>query len=115
MVVRSRFEMNHLNKGTVNETGTLSPLVFVPVVVGSVLLWGLRRCWTNTTPTNSNAVSRRRKLTRDPAAGRRPPPLPLVIQDRTPIKAFPRSDRADTTPKKVRVNKCHEVILGAKN
>lgn len=100
MVVRSRFEMNHLNKGTVNETGTLSPLVFVPVVVGSVLLWGLRRCWTNTTPTNSNAVSRRRKLTRDPAAGRRPPPLPLVIQDRTPIKAFPRSDRADTTPKK---------------
>ncbi|XP_047103018.1 transmembrane protein 39A isoform X1 [Schistocerca piceifrons] len=74
--------MSSRNKGSRVERETSSSCVFFTFVLCIAVLWSLRRWWNNTPHFHSTAVSRRRKFTRDPADGRRPPPLPVAIRDR---------------------------------
>ena len=73
--------MNPWDKATGDDNRIVSVFVLIPAVLG-VAAWSVRRWWSNPLPLNSHAVSRRRKIARDPAAGRRPPVLPPIVNDR---------------------------------
>ncbi|PSN42547.1 hypothetical protein C0J52_03827 [Blattella germanica] len=68
--------MHPWDKTAGDDNRTVSMFIIIPIVVSLALVWGARRWWSNTLPLHSHAVSRRRKL--NPAAGRRPPALPLI-------------------------------------
>lgn len=73
--------MNPWDKAAVDETSIVSVCVLIPAILGVVAAWSVRRWWSNSLPVHSHAVSRRRKIVRDPAAGRRTPILPLIVND----------------------------------
>lgn len=59
----------------------MSVFLLIPAILGVAAAWSVHRWWSNTLPLHSHAVSRRRKIVRDPAAGRRLPVLPLIVND----------------------------------
>jgi hypothetical protein len=73
--------MNQWDKVVADNNRIMSVFVLIPAVLGVAAAWTVRRWWSSTLPLHTHAVSRRRKIARDPAAGRRPPVLPLIVND----------------------------------
>lgn len=59
----------------------MSVFVLIPAILSVAAAWTVRQWWSNTVPLHSHAVSRRRNVARDQTAGRRPPVLPLIVND----------------------------------
>jgi len=78
--------MNPWDKAAGDDNRLVSVSVLIPAILSVAAAWSVRRWWSNTLPLHSHAVSRRRKIARDPTAGRRPPVLPLIVNDH---KALP--------------------------
>lgn len=73
--------MNPWDKVVGDDNRIMSVFLLIPAILGVAAAWSVQRWWSNTLPLHSHAVSRRRKIVRDPAAGRRPPVLPLIVND----------------------------------
>ncbi|KDR22636.1 hypothetical protein L798_12768 [Zootermopsis nevadensis] len=70
--------MNSWDSALGDKTSTVLVYVLIPAVLGLVAAWSVHGRRSNSVPVHSNGVSRRRKIVRDPAAGRRTPVLPLI-------------------------------------
>lgn len=90
--------MNPWNKAAGDDNKIVSVCVLIPAILCVAAAWGFRRWWSNTLPLNSHAVSRRRKIARDPAAGRRPPVLPPIVNDRKALRPLLQLIRSGTPP-----------------
>jgi len=90
--------MNPWDKAAGDDNRIVSVCVLIPAILGVAAAWGVRRWWSNTLPLNSHAISRRRKIARDPAAGRRPPVLPPIVNDRKALRPLLQLIRSDTPP-----------------
>lgn len=73
--------MNTWGRAVGDDNSIVSVCVLIPAVLGVAAAWSVRRWWSSSLPVHSHAVSRRRKIVRDPAAGRRTPILPLIVND----------------------------------
>lgn len=71
--------MNPWDKVVGDDNRIMSVFLLIPAILGVAAAWSVQRWWSNTLPLHSHAVSRRRKIVRDPATGRRPPVLPLIV------------------------------------
>nr|CAD7392022.1 unnamed protein product [Timema cristinae] len=84
----------------------------LPVVISVIAAWNMRRWWNNSIPSHSHTVSRRRKFVRDSTIGRRPPPLPAIVQDRSSLKIYLQTERSGWSLKKRgSVSKSEEVSV----
>ncbi|GLH14971.1 Uncharacterized protein GBIM_19393 [Gryllus bimaculatus] len=91
--------MNSWNKGPVNEEGT-SIFILIPALLSVAAVWSVRRWWNSSLTLHTHAVSRRRKVTRDPTLARRPPPFPILVHNHVNSRCQVQADSIQNCQKK---------------